>query len=206
MRINVNDDRDDDNPSIAAVNQNNLWVFWCKEFGFWDFHIYTRHFDGTNWTAEEQLDNNDSSYCNIGTSSALDMNLNPWVVFIGIPYSRSNFEVYSNRHFSTGIEENTYARLIEKGDFINLKPNPFTEQIKIRYNLSTSNNVKVRILNALGRDIIVLLDKFQEPGEYTLCWKSKDNQNIKLPAGVYFCEISAGKYAKTTKIVLSRYK
>ena len=203
-RVNINDNLLERNPNIVAIDQNNLWIFWSKEFSFWDCHVYTRHLNGINSLIEEQLDCNDSSYCNLGSSPALDANMTPWAVFIGIPYSRNSFEVYSNRYFSSGIEEYVYMQSTKKPDLFILTPNPFTEQIEICYNLSTPNNVKVRVFNIFGRDIIVFLDKFQEPGEYTLCWKIKDNQNIKLSTGIYFCEIIAGKYKQVVKIVLSK--
>ncbi len=63
-------------------------------------------------------------------------------------------------------------------------PNPFQDRITIEYNLPQATNVKVRIFNALGKEIEVLLEGTQTAGLQSLEWNAEG-----LPSGTYFYEV-----------------
>jgi len=81
-------------------------------------------------------------------------------------------------------------------------PNPFNPETTIKYSLPAGQsiyNVKVKIYNALGQLIEVLVDNNQKPGLYTIKWTASN-----VPSGVYFCRIEAGQYNATQKMLLVR--
>ncbi len=81
-------------------------------------------------------------------------------------------------------------------------PNPFNPETSIKYSLpagQTIYNVKVKIYNALGQLIEVLVDSNQKPGMYTVKWKASN-----VPSGIYFCRIEARQFSATQKMLLVR--
>ena len=67
-------------------------------------------------------------------------------------------------------------------------PNPVTDQINLKYNLSRSSNVTIKILDVLGNDIITLFSQRVEPGEKSFNYAL----NSKLTRGFYFVRVVAG--------------
>ncbi|MGB5529333.1 MAG: FlgD immunoglobulin-like domain containing protein, partial [Ignavibacteriaceae bacterium] len=81
-------------------------------------------------------------------------------------------------------------------------PNPFNPNTKIRFDLPEYSKVSVKIYNTLGKEIKLLLDNNLPAGEYTTQWDGKDDEGNILPGGVYFIQMTAGKYRQTIKSVL----
>lgn len=80
------------------------------------------------------------------------------------------------------------------------KPNPFTDQTTITYELSEQLHVKLEIFNILGQKMMTVTDGIQEAGVYT-----KTVNTRSLPSGIYFCQLQAGDtYIETIKMILIR--
>ncbi len=67
-------------------------------------------------------------------------------------------------------------------------PNPTTDQINLKYNLSRNSNVTVKMVDVLGNDILTLFSQRVEPGEQTRTF----SLNNKLNRGFYFIRVIAG--------------
>ncbi len=76
-------------------------------------------------------------------------------------------------------------------------PNPFNSTTRIRFNLFKPGNVKLIILDILGRTIVNLLDSYLPAGEF---FSDFDGKN--LPSGVYFYRLIVNNSAETKKLVL----
>lgn len=76
-------------------------------------------------------------------------------------------------------------------------PNPFNPSTVIRFSMSTEGNADLRVYDLLGREIIRLLDKWLEPGEYSVRFDASN-----LPAGTYFCRFRTGEYSSVRKMVM----
>ena len=75
-------------------------------------------------------------------------------------------------------------------------PNPFNPSTVIRYDLPKSVDVSLRIFNALGQEVALLLNEQKEPGYYQTTW------NANVPSGIYFYRLQAGQYVETKKAIL----
>ena len=71
---------------------------------------------------------------------------------------------------------------------VQVYPNPVTDQINMKYDLSRYSNVSIKIMDVLGNDIITLFSQHVEPGEKTFNY----SLNSKLTRGFYFVRIVAG--------------
>ena len=67
-------------------------------------------------------------------------------------------------------------------------PNPVTDYINLKYDLSRNANVTIKVMDVLGNDIITLFSQRIEPGEKTYSY----SVNGKLSRGFYFVRIVAG--------------
>jgi hypothetical protein len=81
-------------------------------------------------------------------------------------------------------------------------PNPFNPSTSVRFELSQLNSVSIKIFDILGKEIKLLIEKNLPAGEYTVQWDGKDDKGNILPGGVYFIQMTAGKYRQTIKTVL----
>jgi len=78
-------------------------------------------------------------------------------------------------------------------------PNPFNPTTTISYRLSVNSFVRLKVFDALGREVATLVDETQSKGEYTVVWKATTS-----PSGTYFCSLVAGNYSETKKMTLQK--
>ena len=78
-------------------------------------------------------------------------------------------------------------------------PNPFNPSTTISYQLSNISQVKIEILDIVGKKVAVLIDQKQQPGYYSINF---DGSN--LANGIYFYRIHTGTYSDIKKMVLMK--
>jgi len=96
---------------------------------------------------------------------------------------------------STSISES----LNNKEYCLSQYPNPFTNSTNISYLLATPGYVLLKVYDELGTEVAILVDEYQDIGEQQVIFMAD-----KLPAGVYYCRLSYGKYSQTNKMILLR--
>ena len=79
-------------------------------------------------------------------------------------------------------------------------PNPFHSSTRITFKLNKADNVSLRIVSLLGKEIETLLsDKYLSDGEYDFPW-SADH----LPGGLYVIQLKVGNNIFTQNIICQR--
>lgn len=69
-------------------------------------------------------------------------------------------------------------------------PNPFNSMTTIRYGLPQDvTNVQLVIYNILGQKIRAIEQGAQPKGYYQVVWDGKNNHNMTVASGVYFCQM-----------------
>jgi hypothetical protein len=76
-------------------------------------------------------------------------------------------------------------------------PNPFNPVTAIRYSISNTSNVSLKVFDVLGREVQTLVNTMQAPGLYTVSLNAQG-----LGSGVYFYRLSAGTFTETKKLML----
>jgi hypothetical protein len=76
-------------------------------------------------------------------------------------------------------------------------PNPFNPSTIINFSLPSSGYATLKIYNALGEEVAVLLDKEFTAGTYEVEWSASG-----LPSGVYFYQLKTEGYTNTKKMLL----
>lgn len=97
---------------------------------------------------------------------------------------------------ATGIENNEIpVKFYLSQNF----PNPFNPVTKISYGVAKSANVSIKIYNLLGKEMVTLVNEYQQAGNYFVNFNSAN-----LATGVYFYKIKAGDFTETRKMTVIR--
>jgi hypothetical protein len=83
-------------------------------------------------------------------------------------------------------------------------PNPFNPATTIRFGLTARATVSLRIYDAAGRLVRVLVGEPRDAGRYSEDWDGRDNAGRSVASGVYFYRLQAGAFEQTRKMVLLR--
>jgi len=81
-------------------------------------------------------------------------------------------------------------------------PNPFNPTTRIVYDVPEASVVRLEVFNVLGQRAALLLDERREAGQHIAVWDGRTASGAKAAAGLYFCRMTAGKFAKTIKMTL----
>lgn len=78
-------------------------------------------------------------------------------------------------------------------------PNPFADHTTLRYTLTQPGPVALRVFDATGRMVAVLVDQVQSAGVHEVAFAAR-----RLPGGVYVCELAAGGTRQRRRLVVAR--
>ena len=78
-------------------------------------------------------------------------------------------------------------------------PNPFNPTTTISFSLPSKSFVSLKIFDALGREVSVLVSEEMPSGTYSKQWNANN-----FPSGVYFFRLQAGLFTETKKLMLLR--
>lgn len=85
-------------------------------------------------------------------------------------------------------------------EFLQVFPNPFNQQISIRYKLPTAAEVSLYVYDSKGTRVgALVVNKAQEAGNYSVNFNGQF-----LSDGVYYARLMAGEVQKTAKMILKR--
>ena len=80
-------------------------------------------------------------------------------------------------------------------------PNPFNPYTKIHYNISKSMNIKISVIDMMGKEVRILVNEHQKPGLKTIEWDGKNEKGESLASGVYLYQITSAEFYKTNKMI-----
>ena len=111
----------------------------------------------------------------------------------------------ADRHNTTGFPRGTvshhYPSLF---DLISTFPNPFNQQVAVRFTLHKSAFVRLLIFDVLGRNIYSTASVRLGAGTHQWVWKGSDRFGRAVSSGIYFLQLKAKNQRKTMKILLVR--
>ena len=82
-------------------------------------------------------------------------------------------------------------------------PNPFNPDTTIGYELAESADVTLQIYNVVGQVVRTLIAaESQSVGRYQVRWDGMDDRGTPVSSGIYFYQISAGKFQDVRKLML----
>jgi len=142
--------------------------------------LYTRD-GGNNW---EKLKTNTSN--NLYRIFFVD-SLHGWIVgYSGTIYHTTNGGI-------TFVEDEQVQKALSS-----CYPNPFSETATITYTLQEPAWVKLCIYDFLGKEVVLLVNEYQDAGEYR-----KTIDSTSLSKGIYYYVLKTGNRTITPKIIIT---
>lgn len=77
-------------------------------------------------------------------------------------------------------------------------PNPFSSVTSINYKITSANKVQLKVFDVFGREVINLVNQYQNPGNYTVTLNS---ENLSIPKGIYYYRLTVGNFSETLKMI-----
>ncbi|MFZ1321630.1 MAG: T9SS type A sorting domain-containing protein [Ignavibacteria bacterium] len=110
---------------------------------------------------------------------------------------QGNFSVAKiNFDYVQGISNN---EIPDKFEMKQNYPNPFNPKTIINYNLTKTDNVSLKVYDALGREVADLVNQNQRAGNYDVEF---DGSN--LSSGIYIARLITAEFSKEIKMILSK--
>lgn len=119
------------------------------------------------------------------------------------PYLAEPFQGYENTHgIVVGISSSS-QNINPKSFGLNQNyPNPFNPSTQIKYNLTKTDNVVMKIYNILGKEVITLVNEKLNAGERVVTWNGIDNSGNSVPSGTYFVKLETSSGVDSKKMML----
>ncbi len=83
-------------------------------------------------------------------------------------------------------------------------PNPFNPSTVIRYQLATSTDVELTVYNLLGQRVRTLVNSRKPAGTHQVEWNGKDDDDQKVPSGIYWYQLKTSTSSQVRKMVFLR--
>lgn len=83
-------------------------------------------------------------------------------------------------------------------------PNPFNPETKISFSLSKTSDVKVTVVDLLGRQVRALLNETRNAGAHQIHWNGLNEAGAEVASGIYFTKVTAEGQSKMVKMLLVR--
>jgi len=182
-------------PALAVDSLDQLYLVWVEPFGTGQFDVLYSTRKDTVWSEPVNLtDDPINSDCpNLGSPvSSWGVDL-VWCSFLsgGTP---ETYEIMYMKLTPIGVEEER-ASALRNPDLI-ATPNPFTDRVRIEYNLSRAADIRFKILDVSGRIVEQFEPGVQPAGRYCFTWPATN-----LSAGVYFLLVEVEGKIRSLRLV-----
>jgi hypothetical protein len=104
-------------------------------------------------------------------------------------------------HYTTtlGVEEGT-RRISATTELHANLPEPFRNGTEIHFSLGEETHATIRLFDRRGR-LVRCFESAGSVGDHVIHWDGSDFRGQEVPAGVYFCQMTARDFTATRKVV-----
>jgi len=112
---------------------------------------------------------------------------------VALPPLKPNVTIYGTNPNKISFTKFDADKLLSN---VQVYPNPITDQINLRYNVTKNSSVTIKIMDILGNEVITLFSQRVDPGEQKFTF----NLNNKLTSGFYFVRLMVGNESVIKRI------
>jgi len=125
------------------------------------------------------------------------------IYFVAVGFGTDKYKMLANMQ----LAQQKYIQLTAVGSELNYTPanyslsqnypNPFNPSTKISYQIPRSGHVTLKVYNALGKEVMTLVNMEKSIGRYSVDFNAQG-----LSSGIYFYSIQSGSFFETKKMML----
>lgn len=176
--------------------------------------VYTSINCGQSWTVRSTIQGTTLNNNNYHPESFVPTSQDQWALHtVTIPNSSATDNLRFKFEYTTGsASNNIYIDDININGVLGVKdqvldnanvmiyPNPANQTATISYHLSKQTDVKIELVDLLGKKVMDLTNSNQGEGDYTVQLSKTANQ---ITSGIYFVKISLGTSVTTKKLIFT---
>ncbi|MBN2542538.1 T9SS type A sorting domain-containing protein [bacterium] len=103
----------------------------------------------------------------------------------------------------TGSAEHVAAQALPtEYSLLQNHPNPFNASTNIQFALPVDSQVKIRIYNVLGNEMVTLLNTEMPAGYHRVTWNGSDSHDNSAASGIYFAKMESGDFLNIIRMVM----
>ena len=129
-----------------------------------------------------------------------------WIAYTKDSLSFSN--IYAKRNYVLlGDVKKISSTVPDNFELMQNYPNPFNPSTNIRYKIANNCFVRLKIYDAVGKEIEVLVNDMQTPGTYEVQFSAGNSSTYNISSGVYYYKLeTAGEnnFSAVKKMVLMK--
>lgn len=88
-----------------------------------------------------------------------------------------------------------------KFDNLSIYPNPFNDEVKISFELTRNEHIRIHVTDALGNTVKVLTDNNYHVGLHEFNWNGKNAVGHELENGIYLIKVKIGNKTIVRKMI-----
>lgn len=111
-----------------------------------------------------------------------------------VPYTKTLWSV-----LNAAIGNTPQATPVNNNIILYNYPNPFNPSTQINYDILLASEISLKVYDITGRQVKTLVEKFQQPGHYSVLFDGSD-----LASGVYIYKLTSGEKSVVQKMVLMK--
>ncbi len=184
----------------ALVNKNNVVTLnWstATEINNYGFQIQRKNIEGKKWDTIDFIKGAGNS------NSPVNYKFEDKGLTSGkYQYRLKQIDIDGNYKYSKVVEAEIKAPL--KFSLEQNYPNPFNPETVIEFEVPKDSKVKIKIFDALGREVKTLLNKSVRAGFNKTMWNGKDDLGNNAASGIYIYRLETENLILNKKMVLLR--
>lgn len=144
------------------------------------------------------------SYNGTGNSNdlgiAIAVNRNGDAVYVsGISRGSNFYDDYGTIKYSSVTGLSHINNVSDKFSLEQNYPNPFNPATQIKFQISKTEFVSLKVYDILGKEVADLVNQNLEAGWYSVNWNAENQQS-----GIYFYKLVSENYSETKKMILQK--
>jgi len=82
------------------------------------------------------------------------------------------------------------------------QPNPTASFTRIAYDVPREANVTLRVFDAQGRSVRLLVSGADSPGRKSVPWDLRDDHGVRVRAGIYFYRLKVDRFDGVQRVIV----
>ncbi len=185
-------------PKLTWTDNANSNVYYkiyrqFKTGNTWGDWIYARDVQKGVGSYTEQ------SYLQIqGTDYNLGLKVDAYYSTEGTSHQGGWAQFAAAETFKSNFGKNNTADITEYKLYDNF-PNPFNPSTEISYQIPSDGNVKLKVYNMMGQEVMTLVNGFKEKGIHSATFNAGN-----LASGLYIYKLDADNFTQVKKMLLTK--